>query len=77
MENIILAQINRKFDIMIGLLLEQRKRAGELSDEDNAAYLASFDLKPSEMAPLLSKSPNAVRILLSSEGRRDRPGVVA
>lgn len=55
----------KKLDILVNLLLEKRQRENNLSDEDQALYLSSFGLMPSEIAPLLAKSPNAVRILLT------------
>lgn len=59
------AQINKKFDILINVMLEKRQKDNHLSDENQVLYLSTFDLAPSEMAPLLAKSANAVRILLT------------
>lgn len=58
-------QISKKLDILINLFLEKRQKENNYSDEAQALYLASFNLAPSEIAPLLAKSPNAVRILLT------------
>jgi hypothetical protein len=60
-----LSQINKKLDILINVLLEKRQKEYKISDEGQALYLASFGLTPSEIAPLLAKSPNAIRIMLT------------
>jgi hypothetical protein len=67
-----ITEINKKLDILIKLLLEKRQRENKFSDEDQALFLASLNLSPSEMAPLLSKSANAVRILLTRLRKRGR-----
>lgn len=58
-------QISKKLDILINLFLEKRQKENNYSDEAQALYLTLFNLAPSEIAPLLAKSPNAVRILLT------------
>lgn len=67
-----LRKINKKLDILISLILEKRQREHNLSDEDQALYLSSFDLAPSEMASLLVKTPNATRILLSRLRKKNK-----
>lgn len=67
-----ITEINKKLDILIKLLLEKRQKENKFSDEDEALFLSSLNLSPSEMAPLLSKSANAVRILLTRLRKRGR-----
>lgn len=72
MDEKVASEISKKLDILIKLLLEKRQKENNYSDEDQAFFLASLNLTPSEMAPLLSKSPNAVRILLTRLRKRGR-----
>jgi hypothetical protein len=67
-----LLRISKRLDIAINLFLEKRQKENNYSDEDQVLYLSTFKLAPSEMAALLAKSPNAVRILLTRLRKKGR-----
>ncbi|MGA2315570.1 MAG: hypothetical protein ABSG71_04225 [Thermodesulfobacteriota bacterium] len=65
-------EINKKLDILVKLLLEKRQKENNVSEEDQTLFLASLNLTPAQMAPLLAKSANAVRILLTRLRKKGR-----
>ncbi|MFA5098282.1 MAG: hypothetical protein WC490_06640 [Candidatus Margulisiibacteriota bacterium] len=72
MENIQLSKLTKKIDIIVNLLLEKRQKENKYSDEDQALYLSSFGLSPSEIGALLAKSSNAARVLLAKLRKKGR-----
>lgn len=68
-----LISINAKLTAVLGILIERQQREIGRSDRDVVVSLAAHGLSATEIAGILGKTPNAVKILLSrSRSKKSR-----
>lgn len=68
----ILQRIDNNLKLILSILLEKKIKEDNLSDQQKVSFLQERGLGIAEIATLLGKTPNAVRILFTRLRKKGR-----